>query len=78
MTTIETTLDLHPSLLRPDRPQWTPRELRDLTWTVAAELSGPLHELAQFVPEQRWWARLALTDGVELWLLTWLPGWPKR
>ena len=74
MTTMETTLDLRPSLLRPDRLQWTPRELRDLTWTVAAELSGPLHELAEFVPEQRWWARLALTDGVELWLLTWLPG----
>lgn len=88
MTTLEPALDLHPALrsttdpslslftglLHPERPQWTPRELRDLTWTVVAELSGRLHELAEYVPEQRWWARLALTEGVELWLLTWLPG----
>lgn len=88
MTTIEPALDLHPVLrdtneprlsllggpMALERPQWTPRELRDLTWTVAAELSGPLLELAEYVPEQRWWARLALTEGVELWLLTWLPG----
>ncbi|APU13337.1 cysteine dioxygenase [Actinoalloteichus fjordicus] len=52
---------------------WTPTELRDLTITVARELATPLHELAEYVPEQRWWARLALTRGVELWLLTWLP-----
>lgn len=60
--------------LHPERPQWTPRELRDLTATVAAELTGPLLDLARFEPGQRWWARLALTEGVELWLLTWLPG----
>ena len=49
MTTIEPALDLHPALrsttdprlswcadfCTAERPQWTPRELRDLTWTVA-------------------------------------------
>lgn len=88
MTTIEPALDLHPALrdttdpsvslvtelLHPERRQLTPRELRDLTWTVAAELTGPLRDLAEYVPERRWWARLALTEGMELWLLTWLPG----
>lgn len=80
MTTIEPALDfsLIGDLLPADRLQWTPRELRDLTWTVASELSGPLRELARYVPDQRWWARLALTDGVELWLLTWLPGQHTR
>ncbi|ASO18871.1 hypothetical protein FHR81_001136 [Actinoalloteichus hoggarensis] len=52
---------------------WTPTELRDLTIAVARDLAAPLHELAEYVPERRWWARLALARGVELWLLTWLP-----
>jgi quercetin dioxygenase-like cupin family protein len=60
--------------LHPERLLWTPRELRDLTATVAAELTSPLLDMARFELAQRWWARLALTDGVELWLLTWLPG----
>lgn len=45
-----------------------------LTRAVAGDLAGPLRELLRFDADQRWWARLALTDGVELWLLAWLPG----
>ncbi|AOS62139.1 cysteine dioxygenase [Actinoalloteichus hymeniacidonis] len=66
----------HPELrswIPQDRLLWTPTELRDLTTIVAKDLAAELHELAEYVPEQRWWARLALTEGVELWLLTWLP-----
>jgi hypothetical protein len=61
-------------LVHPDRPQWTPRELRDLTATVAAELTSPLLNVLHYGHSRRWWARLALTSGVELWLLSWLPG----
>jgi Cysteine dioxygenase type I len=61
-------------LIEPQRPLWAPNELRHLTSTVAAELTVPLLRIVWFVPEQRWWVRLALTGGVELWLLSWLPG----
>jgi Cysteine dioxygenase type I len=82
MTTLSTEFDVHPDvtdpllldLVHPDRPQWTPRELRDLTATVAAELTSPLLNVLQYGHSRRWWARLALTSGVELWLLSWLPG----
>ncbi|MGA6167164.1 cysteine dioxygenase [Amycolatopsis magusensis] len=65
---------LLPDLLRPERQLWTPRELADLTRTVTNELTSSLRSILRFDEEQRWWARLALTDGVELWLLSWLPG----
>jgi hypothetical protein len=77
-----TDVDIHPDfthpllrdLIHPERHQWTPRELRDLTSTVAAELTTPLLDVLQYGHSRRWWARLALTGGVELWLLSWLPG----
>lgn len=77
-----TEFDLHPDLtdplladlVHPERTQWTPRELRDLTATVASELTTPLLDILRYEQRQRWWARLALTGGVELWLLSWLPG----
>ncbi|MFJ8915842.1 cysteine dioxygenase [Amycolatopsis sp. NPDC102389] len=65
---------LLPELLHPDRLLWTPRELADLTSTVTTELTSGLRGLLRFNADRRWWARLALTDGVELWLLSWLPG----
>lgn len=84
MTTLalDADLDIHPALtdpllpalIHPDRAQWTPRELRDLTATVAAELTTPLLDVLHYGHARRWWARLALTSGVELWLLSWLPG----
>ncbi|GAA1967485.1 cysteine dioxygenase family protein [Amycolatopsis minnesotensis] len=75
-------LEVHPQvaesplagLLHPERLLWTPRELVGLTKAVAAELAPELHGLVRFDQDQRWWARLGLTDGVELWLLSWLPG----
>ncbi|MCO1580951.1 cysteine dioxygenase family protein [Crossiella sp. SN42] len=79
MTTSLFRPDVHPKLdlpylhdlLHPRRPLWTPQELRALTSTVAGELTTPLLEILEFGHEQRWWARLALTEGVELWLLSW-------
>jgi predicted metal-dependent enzyme (double-stranded beta helix superfamily) len=65
---------LLPELLHPSRLLWTPRELADLTTTVATELTANLRDILRFDEDRRWWARLALTDGVELWLLSWLPG----
>lgn len=75
-------LDLHPELdvpllrdlIYPERPLWTPRQLRDLTRTVTTELTTPLLSVLRYEQPDRWWARLALTSGVELWLLSWLPG----
>lgn len=61
-------------LLHPTRQLWTARELVDLTNTVTTELTTELRGLLRFDADQRWWARLALTGGVELWLLSWLPG----
>ncbi|MBB5912111.1 quercetin dioxygenase-like cupin family protein [Nocardia transvalensis] len=74
--------DIHPSvdvpLLRdavyPERTLWTPAELRELIVTVATGLATPLLDIVRFDAGQRWWSRLALTMGVELWLLSWAPG----
>jgi hypothetical protein len=82
MTAVPTEIDTHPDvsnqllldLVHPDRLHWTPRELRDLTSTVASEFTTPLLDVLRFQSDRRWWARLALTGGVELWLLSWLPG----
>lgn len=62
------------ALLHPERVLWQASELRDLVTTVASRFAVDLAELMSFERTHRWWARLALTDGVELWLLTWLPG----
>ncbi|MBB5955362.1 hypothetical protein FHS29_001943 [Saccharothrix tamanrassetensis] len=82
MTSVLAHADVHPALdlpllrdlLHPSRELWTPRELRELTSFVASELTTPLLSILEFDAEQRWWARLGLTEGVELWLLSWLPG----
>ncbi|WP_053721849.1 cysteine dioxygenase [Saccharothrix sp. NRRL B-16348] len=82
MTATIARADLHPELdvrflrdiIHPERDLWTPRELRELTSTVAAELTTPLLGILRFDTDRRWWARLGLTEGVELWLLSWLPG----
>ncbi|MFJ4651193.1 cysteine dioxygenase [Nocardia sp. NPDC088792] len=56
------------------RGLWSPAELHELTATVARELATPLLDIVRFDTEQRWWTRLALTMGVEVWLLSWAPG----
>jgi predicted metal-dependent enzyme (double-stranded beta helix superfamily) len=61
-------------LVRPRSPQWTPDQLHDLVGRVATAHSRTLLDLVRFASPQRWWARLALTEEVELWLLSWLPG----
>jgi predicted metal-dependent enzyme (double-stranded beta helix superfamily) len=62
------------AMLHPKRELWSARQLRRLTRRVSAELSTALLVAARYRSDQRWWARLALTSGVELWLLSWLPG----
>ncbi|GGU71272.1 cysteine dioxygenase [Lentzea flava] len=82
MTSTIAEFDLHPELdsqllrdvIHPSRSLWTPRELRDLTSFVASELTTDLLKILEYSAERRWWARLGLTEGVELWLLSWLPG----
>jgi len=79
---VRSDVEIHPQLtdplladlLHPTRQLWTARELVDLTNTVTTELTTSLRGLLRFDEDQRWWARLALTGGVELWLLSWLPG----
>lgn len=74
--------ELHPALdlpllrdlIHPDRLNWTPRELRDLTGLVTSELTTDLMNIVHVDEQQRWWAKLGLTAGVELWLLSWTPG----
>lgn len=81
-TEVEVHPGLDPSAVRalvdPGRTLWTPHQLRRLTAGTASVLAGPLSDLVRFEPERRWWARLALTWGVELWLLSWLPGQGTR
>ncbi|WP_243792530.1 cysteine dioxygenase family protein [Saccharopolyspora gloriosae] len=74
--------ELHPGIdspllrdsIHPDHDLWTPKELRDLTTLAITELTGSLLDLVEVHDEERWWARLGLTAGVELWLLSWAPG----
>lgn len=75
-------LDIHPrldsptlrGLIAPRRPVWTPAELRQLTASTVNRLSRPLLDVVRFSSPQRWWTRVAVTDEIELWLLSWLPG----
>lgn len=62
------------SLVRPRGPLWTPTELRDLVDTVGVRHRDHLLSRVMFASPHRWWARLALTEEVEVWLLSWLPG----
>ncbi|ACU39875.1 cysteine dioxygenase [Actinosynnema mirum] len=78
----EAAADLHPrfdadplrALLHPGRDLWTPSQLRELTTSVASGFRAELTDLVRYTRPQRWWARLGLTEGVELWLLSWAPG----
>lgn len=82
MTSVLRSTEIHPrltgtaleELLHPERLLWTPTQLAGLTRTVTLELGARISEFLHFDADQRWWARLALTEGIELWVLTWLPG----
>jgi len=62
------------SLVHSRGPVWTPSELRDLVTTVGISHGPALLDQVRFASPQRWWSRLALTEEVEVWLLSWLPG----
>lgn len=62
------------SLVRARSPLWTPSELRDLVATIGTRHGAELLAQVRFASPRRWWARLALTEEVEVWLLSWLPG----
>ncbi|MDQ3787453.1 MAG: cysteine dioxygenase family protein [Actinomycetota bacterium] len=62
------------SLVRSRGPVWTPTELRDLVATIGTVHRDELLSQVRFASPQRWWARLELTEEVEVWLLSWLPG----
>ncbi|CRK58946.1 cysteine dioxygenase [Alloactinosynnema sp. L-07] len=82
MTSTIADLDIHPrldsptlrGLIRPRHPLWTPAELRTLTSAVANRLLSRLVEVVRFSSPLRWWTRVAVTEEVEVWLLSWLPG----
>lgn len=62
------------ALIRPGQWYWNAADLRRLTFRTSLLLQTELLDVVRYVPEKRWWSRLALTGGVELWLLSWLPG----
>jgi hypothetical protein len=55
------------------RPHWKPRELLGLTELLVRDAASRLRQIAQHDPVRRWYARLALTEEVEVWLLCWTP-----
>jgi hypothetical protein len=56
----------------------TSDDLGRLTRLLAATAADPLRRTARHDPAARWYLRLALTDRVEVWLLTWTPGQGTR
>lgn len=72
-TTLSPALSIS-SLVRARGPQWNPTELRELVSTIATTFRDDLLAHVRFASPQRWWARLELTEEVEVWLLSWLPG----
>jgi predicted metal-dependent enzyme (double-stranded beta helix superfamily) len=81
MTT--STLYLHPALmpLAPSltgRGDWAVGDLARLTRLLVADLPAALRREAVHDPAARWYLRLALTESVEVWLLTWTPGQHTR
>ena len=77
------TLYVHPALmpLAPavtGRGHWPVGELARLTRLLSADLGDALRREARYEPAERWYLRLALTESVEVWLLTWTPGQHTR
>ena len=55
------------------RGRWSERDLARLTRRFATRAAEELYQTARFDPGERWHLRLALTEEVEVWLLTWTP-----
>jgi predicted metal-dependent enzyme (double-stranded beta helix superfamily) len=73
------TLFIHPALLPvasavTGRGDWPVGDLARLTRLLAADVAPALRAEAVHDPVERWYLRLALTEQVEVWLLTWTPG----
>ncbi len=60
------------------RDRWSPGDLARVSRLVARHAGPELHRASRFDPVHRWYLRLALTDDVEIWLLTWTPGQGTR
>ena len=52
---------------------WSERDLARLTRRFATRAAEELYLTARFDRADRWHLRLALTEEVEVWLLTWTP-----
>jgi hypothetical protein len=55
------------------RDRWSERDLARLTRRFATGAAEELYLTARFDQAERWHLRLALTEEVEVWLLTWTP-----
>jgi predicted metal-dependent enzyme (double-stranded beta helix superfamily) len=55
------------------RERWSERDLARLTRKFASRAAEELYQAARFDPAERWHLRLAVTEEVEVWLLTWTP-----
>jgi predicted metal-dependent enzyme (double-stranded beta helix superfamily) len=55
------------------RERWSERDLARLTRHFVTRAAEELYLAARFDPADRWHLRLALTEEVEVWLLTWTP-----
>ena len=55
------------------RERWSERNLARLTRRFATRAAEELYLAARFDRAERWHLRLALTEEVEVWLLTWTP-----
>lgn len=55
------------------RQRWSDADLARLTRKFATRAADELYLTARFDRAQRWHLRLALTEQVEVWLLTWTP-----
>ena len=61
----------HGDLVRPGA--LSPARLGEIVGAIAAA-PGRWSGLVRFDPRRRWYQRLELTDDLEVWLLSWLPG----
>ena len=55
------------------RDRWSQRDLTRLTRRFATRAADELYLAARFDAVERWHLRLAVTEQVEVWLLTWTP-----
>ena len=55
------------------RQRWSETDLARLTRRFATRAAEELYLTARFDRAERWHLRLALTEEVEVWLLTWTP-----